>query len=125
MNNSNINLSELGDAIAKALKDYDKELEKKLPQALSKSAKAGAEIVAGLTPGGKHYKASDWKSRKTGYMEYTIAHKPPGLVHLLEFGHNVGNQYGSGYGHTGAKPHVIPSLPEIQKILKDNVEKIL
>lgn len=47
------------------------------------------------------------------------------LAHLLENGHVVANQYGSGYGYVAGKKHINPSFKVFKKRYNERLSKAL
>ena len=122
----NIGLEDLGDAIADIVKEYQKTCETKIDTATKETAKEGAEIVKAAAQGqGWSQYPSYWTYKQSDKNQYVIYAKKPGtpLVHLLEKGHRV-VAWGKDTGkRTAARPHVIPSIPEINSKFKKNLLK--
>ena len=127
---STIKPSELGDAIAKTLKEWAGVTEEAVVKGLEESARKAAEKLQSASPAGagrwgswNDYN-SGWdvkreSSNKTGKSSYIVHNsKHYQLTHLLENGHLLRNG-----GRAKAFVHIAPVAEEAEKELLETIQK--
>ena len=125
MANYTIGIGELGSKISQILEEYGEKCDKGINNAVKVAASEGKDIVKSNADGyGWERYPSSIAYKKDGDKQYRVYAKRPvgSLAHLLEKGHRV-VAYGVVRGHTAARPHMIPAIPEIKEILIDEIEK--
>ena len=100
-----------------------------------KDVRQRAKSQQGRAQGGVSWSGyiKGWNYRKAKLPKYmsgaSVYHvynqSKPGLVHLLEFGHEVYNQYGKTRGTAGAYPHVMPAEAQAKRELMQKVKEVL
>lgn len=137
MSDIKVNVDNLQSAMLKLLADYGNKANDAINLALDDEAKdlrkevrhnvSSAGIKTGKSKKRKDYKggwqiAKEQGARGTDYKIHNGS--APGLVHLLEKGHNVVS-YGKSYGRTRAFPHVQPATEHMDDDLMKKIEKYL
>lgn len=124
-----ISPGELGAEIANAVKEYTEYVTKGIEKEVNATAKLILADTKALAP--KKYGTYEGgfaikKERRQGEVVNTIYNKKrPGLVHLLEFGHAVSNQYGKTSGRADARPHLVPAYNKHADTMVRKIEGII
>lgn len=112
MANTKVTPEQLGTALQKMLKDYDKDVQEVVKKTVPQAARAGAKQLRGSSPKKTGKYASGWSSKvEQGRVGVTATiygkHGTYQLAHLLEHGHAV-RRGGRTYGSTRAITHIAP-----------------
>lgn len=114
--------------ITNAVKDYTEDVAKGIEKEVSNTAKLVLAETKALAPvdSGDYQKGfAIKKEKKQGEIVATIYNKTqPGLVHILELGHVIKNQYDT-YDHTDARPHLVPAYDRFIGTMVNNIEGII
>ena len=128
MANYTIGIGELGSKISQILEEYGEKCDKGINNAVKVAASEGKDIVKSNADGyGWERYPDSIAYKKDGDKQYRVYAKRPvgSLAHLLENGHRivVSGIVRGRTGHTAARPHMLPAIPEIKEILIDEIEK--
>ncbi len=126
---SSISIENLAEEIAKAAKDYSDDVKKAIEEEIDSTADKILEevVILAKTPRQNYKKGfAKRKIKKLGKVEATIYNKDyPHLVHLLEKGHIVKNQYGTYDKRTKKNEHMAPAFEKYKEPFENKIEEII
>ncbi len=105
------NPNQLGELIAKYMKDYAEDVEDALEESMTEIGKEAVKDLKKTSPQktGKYRRGwkVEWTKKRFGYEGKVYNSKRGQLTHLLEFGHPLVRN-GRVVGNVKAQPHIAP-----------------
>jgi hypothetical protein len=120
----NVSVEQIGNEIAILIKTYTDDVSTDIEKEVEATGKFILAEARRLAPKDRGNYAKNFaikRVRFNGSSERIIYNKKAGLVHLLEKGHVVRNQYGT-YGHTRAQPHLVPAYNKYADVMYSKIK---